>query len=77
MSSSAATIKACLDVLRRTDPRDAEKHLSGLAKLISDDDTEDELYQRVDVPLKVGEDSLAKGRKVRASCHLISIWISV
>lgn len=61
MSSTA--IKPCLDILRRTDPRDAEKHLSSLAKLIGNDDVADELYQRVDVPLKVGEDGDAKDRK--------------
>eukprot|EP00584_Thalassiosira_punctigera_P001497 CAMPEP_0172534774 /NCGR_PEP_ID=MMETSP1067-20121228/7021_1 /TAXON_ID=265564 ORGANISM="Thalassiosira punctigera, Strain Tpunct2005C2" /NCGR_SAMPLE_ID=MMETSP1067 /ASSEMBLY_ACC=CAM_ASM_000444 /LENGTH=307 /DNA_ID=CAMNT_0013319607 /DNA_START=18 /DNA_END=942 /DNA_ORIENTATION=- len=64
MSSTATgTIKSCLDVLRRTDPRDAEMHLGSLAALISDDDLADELYQRVDVPLKVGEDPQADGRK--------------
>eukprot|EP00581_Thalassiosira_minuscula_P008074 CAMPEP_0183705910 /NCGR_PEP_ID=MMETSP0737-20130205/2879_1 /TAXON_ID=385413 /ORGANISM="Thalassiosira miniscula, Strain CCMP1093" /LENGTH=295 /DNA_ID=CAMNT_0025933177 /DNA_START=114 /DNA_END=1001 /DNA_ORIENTATION=+ len=65
MSSSATTIKSCLDILRRTDPRDIEKHLGDLTKVISNDDVVDELYQRVDVPLKVkvGEDSDADGRK--------------
>lgn len=41
------------------------QHLESLATLMSNDDIADELYQRVDVPLKVGEDSKADGRKVR------------
>ncbi|KAL7541410.1 hypothetical protein ACHAXR_010907 [Thalassiosira sp. AJA248-18] len=61
--SSSTTIKSCIDILRRTDPRDTEKNLTGLAKLISNEDIADELYQRVDTPLKVGEDSDADGRK--------------
>ncbi|KAL7534127.1 hypothetical protein ACHAWF_004727 [Thalassiosira exigua] len=65
-SSSPAALKSCLDVLRRTDPRDAEANLAGLARLISDDDAADELYQRVDVPLRVAEDDEADGRKVSA-----------
>lgn len=36
------------------------QHLSNLASLISDDDVVDELYQRVDVPLKVAEDTNTK-----------------
>eukprot|EP00578_Thalassiosira_sp_NH16_P016007 CAMPEP_0181115802 /NCGR_PEP_ID=MMETSP1071-20121207/21620_1 /TAXON_ID=35127 /ORGANISM="Thalassiosira sp., Strain NH16" /LENGTH=326 /DNA_ID=CAMNT_0023200021 /DNA_START=181 /DNA_END=1161 /DNA_ORIENTATION=- len=64
MSSSSTPIKSCLDILRRTDPRDTKKHLDGLATLLSNDtDVADELYQRVDVPLKVGEDDKADGRK--------------
>eukprot|EP01083_Nonionella_stella_P036954 100791_1 len=61
--ASSAIIKSCIDILRRTDPRETEKHLDGLAKILSDDDAADDLYQRVDVPLKVREDGEADGRK--------------
>lgn len=59
MSAQSTTI-ACLDILRRIDPRDTKNHLSNLSSLISDDDVVDELYQRVDVPLKVAEDTNTK-----------------
>ncbi|KAL9180910.1 hypothetical protein ACHAXT_009715 [Thalassiosira profunda] len=62
-SSTRAAAKACLDVLRRTDPREVEKHLDGLTDIVADDDLADELHQRVDVPFKIGVDTEAGGRK--------------
>ena len=46
------------------------QNLKGLTSLVSNVDIEDELYQRVDVPLKVGEDSEAMDRKVRLDISL-------
>mmetsp|Transcript_22392 Transcript_22392/g.36852 ORF Transcript_22392/g.36852 Transcript_22392/m.36852 type:complete len:313 (+) Transcript_22392:49-987(+) len=67
--SSAAVIKSCLDIVRRLDPAETEKHLENLTKLISNDDISDELYQRVDVPLKVLKDTNADDRKFLACDH--------
>lgn len=62
-TSTSTTIATCRDILRRTDPRDTEKHLAGLATLISNDDVADQLHQLVHVPLAVGRDTEADGRK--------------
>mmetsp|Transcript_31559 Transcript_31559/g.47181 ORF Transcript_31559/g.47181 Transcript_31559/m.47181 type:complete len:303 (-) Transcript_31559:40-948(-) len=69
MTSSSTVIKSCLDILRRLDPAETEKHLENLTKLISNDDISDELYQRVDVPLKVLKDVNADDRKFLACDH--------
>eukprot|EP00574_Skeletonema_japonicum_P011411 CAMPEP_0201714538 /NCGR_PEP_ID=MMETSP0593-20130828/977_1 /ASSEMBLY_ACC=CAM_ASM_000672 /TAXON_ID=267983 /ORGANISM="Skeletonema japonicum, Strain CCMP2506" /LENGTH=233 /DNA_ID=CAMNT_0048203825 /DNA_START=63 /DNA_END=761 /DNA_ORIENTATION=+ len=76
MSSSSSTtviIKSCLDILRRLDPAETEKHLENLTNLLSNnddnDEISDELYQRVDVPLKVLQDTHADDRKFLACDH--------
>lgn len=48
-------IPSCIRVLQKTDPRDAEKNLSHLASFVPEG-LRDELYQRADVPLKIGAD---------------------
>lgn len=49
-------IRLALKILRRMPPQDLEKDLVRVSCLI-DQDLEDELYQRVDLPLKVTKDS--------------------
>ena len=63
-------------LLSRVRNKNSSQHLDGLAKLISNDDIADELYQRVDVPLKVGEDSEAgdAGRKVSVGDSIVSFY---
>lgn len=46
---------AGLTLMRRMPPNEAEKTLAGLNHLIEDPDTIDQLYQRVDKPLKVAK----------------------
>lgn len=46
---------AGLTLMRRMPPNDAEKSLAGLNHLIEDPDTIDQLYQRVDKPLKLAK----------------------
>lgn len=52
-------IRLALKILRRMPPQDLEKDLVRMSCLI-DPELEDELYQRVDLPLKVANDSGGK-----------------
>jgi len=52
-------IRLALKILRRMPPQDLENDLVRMSCLI-DQDLEDELYQRVDLPLKVQKDSSGK-----------------
>jgi len=54
-ASEANQIKTGINILRRMPPGDAEKDLVRLSCLI-DPDLEDELWQRVDLPLKIQQD---------------------
>mmetsp|Transcript_21489 Transcript_21489/g.28265 ORF Transcript_21489/g.28265 Transcript_21489/m.28265 type:complete len:311 (+) Transcript_21489:112-1044(+) len=60
---STPALKSCLNILRRTPPDDGQQNLDGLAALLSpNEDAIDELYQRVDAPLKDATDPLADNR---------------
>lgn len=44
-----------LTLMRRVPPSECEKGLAGLAKLVPDEETVDQFYQRVDKPLSLGK----------------------
>jgi len=54
-ASEGNQVKTAIDVLRRMPPKDAEQDLIRISCLI-DPEVEDELWQRVDLPLKIQQD---------------------
>lgn len=59
---TSTLLKSCLDILRRTDPRDTDKNLANIATLLPSDTLAAGLLQRVDAPLKVAKDENANDR---------------
>jgi len=61
MASTA--VSSCLNILRRTPVKETEQNVAALATLISDEEGMEDLFQRVDSPLKIASDPTAQGKK--------------
>jgi len=59
----STTVNSCLNILRRTPLKDTEQNVSALGSLIPDEQDREDLFQRVDCPLKIAEDPNAEGKK--------------
>jgi len=56
-------VNSCLNILRRTPVKETEQNVAALATLLSDEEGMEDLFQRVDSPLKIASDPSAKGKK--------------
>jgi len=57
VESNQAILNASFNLLRRLPPQNVEMNIAGLSQLISDENTKDEVIQKVDQPLEIEIDT--------------------